>query len=179
VINAKPVQGADLCYTMRVSDWSDIQRHPPMTMAEAAEECMPIYVYRCKCGVRFELLARMDTPAPECPECGDDVHKMHAGFSLGGQVNAGLSRDQMPQTWRGLYHGDPEYVTRMQRHWDHRQQLEAKHPELAGDSRPILAHEGRYHKAPLRAGDPLLGEHLSGEHRPGTVSASTSTPSSD
>jgi hypothetical protein len=41
------------------------------------------------------------------------------------------------------------------------------------------AHEGRYRTAPLRAGDPLLGERLSGEHQPGTVSASTSTPSSD
>ena len=142
---------------------------------------MPIYVYRCDCGLRFERLMGLDTPAPECPGCGDEVHKTPAGFSLGGQADAGLSRDYMPQTWRGVYHGDREYVTRMQRQWDRRQQLEAKYPELAGDTRPILAHEGRYHQTPLRAGDPLVGEYLTGEHQQGAVPAttSTSTPSSD
>jgi hypothetical protein len=81
------------------------------------------------------------------------MRKIPAGLHLSGQVSAGLSRDDMPQTWRGLYHGDREYVTRMQRQWDRRQQLETKYPELAGDTRPILAHEGRYHNAPLRAGE--------------------------
>jgi alcohol dehydrogenase class IV len=28
-----------------------------------------------------------------------------------------------------------------------------KYPELRGDQRPVLAHEGRYHAKPLRAGD--------------------------
>lgn len=114
---------------------------------------MPIYVYRCDCGMRFQRLVGMDTPAPECPGCRDTMRKIPAGFNLGGRANAGLSRDHMPQTWRGLYHGDREYVTRMQQQWDRRQQLEAKYPELAGDTRPILAHEGRYHNAPLRAGE--------------------------
>ena len=114
---------------------------------------MPIYVYRCDCGLRFEQLAGLNAPAPECPTCGDTMHKMPAGLHLGGLADAGLSRDHMPQTWRGLYHGDREYVTRMQRQWGRRQQLEVKYPELAGDTRPILAHEGRYHNAPLRAGD--------------------------
>ena len=63
----------------------------------------------------------------------------------------------MPQTWRGTRNGDREYVTHLQRQWDRRQRLEAKHPEIADDQRPILAHEGRYHDAPLRAGDPVLG----------------------
>jgi hypothetical protein len=64
----------------------------------------------------------------------------------------------MPQTWRGVYNGSSEYVDRMRRTWDQRQKLEAKYPEIAGDQRPILAHEGRYHDAPLRAGDiPLRG----------------------
>lgn len=125
---------------------------------------MPIYVYRCDCGLRFERLAGMDTPAPECPRCGDDMHKMPAGLRLLGQASAALSRDHMPQTWRGLYHGDREYVTRMQRQWDRRQQLEAKYPELADDTRPILAHEGRYHNAPLRAGDPVVNAFPSELH---------------
>ncbi|MGH3985447.1 MAG: FmdB family zinc ribbon protein [Pseudonocardiaceae bacterium] len=129
-----------------------------------AEVCMPIYVYRCDCGLRFERLVEMDSPAPECPTCGDTTRKMPAGLRLSGQADAGLSRDHMPQTWRGLYHGDREYVTRMQRQWDRRQQVEAKYPELAGDTRPILAHEGRYHKAPLRAGDPVVNAFHSEPH---------------
>jgi hypothetical protein len=59
----------------------------------------------------------------------------------------------MPQTWRGTYNGDKEYVTELRREWDTRQRLEEKYPELAGDRRPILAHEGPYQKVPLRAGD--------------------------
>lgn len=114
---------------------------------------MPIYVYRCDCGMRFQRLVGMDTPAPECPGCRDTMGKVPTGLHLGGQASAGLSRDHMPQTWRGLYHGDQEYVTRMQRQWDRRQQLETKYPELSGDTRPILAHEGRYHNAPLRSGE--------------------------
>jgi hypothetical protein len=46
---------------------------------------------------------------------------------------------------------------------DARRDLEARHPELAGDRRPVLAHEGRFEHAPLRAGDPLPG------HTPGAT----------
>jgi putative FmdB family regulatory protein len=127
---------------------------------------MPIYVYRCvngdgaddgDCGLRFEHLTRFDAAAPDCPRCGGATRKIPAGFSLGGRADAGLSKERMPQTWRGTYDGDREYVNRMQRQWERRQKLEARHPELAGDQRPILAHEGRYHEVPLRAGDPVLG----------------------
>ncbi|MEN3299655.1 zinc ribbon domain-containing protein [Pseudonocardia sp.] len=115
---------------------------------------MPIYVYRCECGTRFEHLASMtDTATPGCPVCGGATRKVPAGFSLGGQANAGLSKDEMPQTWRGVYDGNSEYIDRMRRTWDGRQKLEEKYPEIAGDQRPILAHEGKFHNAPLRAGD--------------------------
>jgi putative FmdB family regulatory protein len=118
---------------------------------------MPIYVYRCDCGLRFERLTSFDAAAPGCPSCGGETRKVPAGFSLGGQADAGLSMDRMPQTWRGVYNGNPEYTGQMRRQWESRQRLEAKYPEIAGDQRPILAHEGRYHGAPLRAGDPVLG----------------------
>ncbi|MDN5750187.1 MAG: zinc ribbon domain-containing protein [Pseudonocardia sp.] len=118
---------------------------------------MPIYVFKCTCGLRFEHLASFDAAAPGCPGCGGATRKIPAGFSLGGQADAGLAKEQMPQTWRGTYNGSREYVTGMRRQWDRRQKLEAKHPELAGDQRPIIAHEGRYHDAPLRAGDPIVG----------------------
>jgi hypothetical protein len=38
---------------------------------------------------------------------------------------------------------------------ERRRALEDRHPELAGDRRPVLAHEGRFESAPLRAGDPI------------------------
>ncbi len=120
---------------------------------------MPIYVFRCGCGARFEHLASMtDITTPECPVCGGETRKVPSGFTLGGQASAGLSKDEMPQTWRGVYNGSAEYIDRMRRTWEQRQKLEAKYPEIADDQRPILAHEGRYHDAPLRAGDiPLRG----------------------
>ena len=118
---------------------------------------MPIYVYRCGCGLRFERLTSFETPAPECPRCGAETRKIPAGFSLGGRADAGLAMDRMPQTWRGTYHGDREYTGQLRRQWEQRQRLEAKHPEIASDQRPILAHEGRFHDAPLRAGDPMPG----------------------
>ena len=70
---------------------------------------MPIYVFKCECGLRFEQLAGFDAAAPGCPSCGGETRKIPAGFSL------------------------------------------------AGDQRPIIAHEGRHHDAPLRAGDTPLG----------------------
>ena len=118
---------------------------------------MPIYVFKCECGLRFERLASFDAAAPSCPSCGEETRKVPAGFSLGGQAESGLAKEQMPQTWRGTYNGNREYVTGLRRQWDRRRALEAKHPELAGDQRPIVAHEGRYHGAPLRAGDPVIG----------------------
>jgi putative FmdB family regulatory protein len=118
---------------------------------------MPIYVFKCECGLRFEHLASFDAAAPGCPSCGGETRKIPAGFTLGGRADAGLSKEQMPQTWRGTYDGSHEYVTGLRRQWERRQRLEAKHPELAGDQRPIIAHEGRYHNAPLRAGDPVVG----------------------
>lgn len=118
---------------------------------------MPIYDFKCECGVRFERLAPLSAPAPDCPACGGSTRKIPAGASLGGQARTGLSKDRMPQTWRGTHDGDRDYVSHLRRQWDRRQRLEAKHPEIADDQRPILAHEGRYHGAPLRAGDPMLG----------------------
>jgi putative FmdB family regulatory protein len=47
----------------------------------------------------------------------------------------------------------PSRVT-LRRQWGAREKLEEKYPELRGDQRPVLAHEGKYHDKPLRAGDP-------------------------
>ena len=92
-----------------------------------------------------------------CPACGQTGEKIPSRVSLGGQARPGLTVEQMPQTWRGAYEGNPEYVGQLRRQWETRQKLEDKYEELRGDRRPVLAHEGRYHGAPLRAGDPLPG----------------------
>ena len=115
---------------------------------------MPIYVYRCGCGLTFETLTAIDAAAPECPSCGGETRKIPAAAGLGGVADAGVAKEWMPQTWRGTYNGNREYVTGLRRQWEQRQRVEAKHPELAGDQRPVVAHEGRYHHEPLRAGDP-------------------------
>jgi len=48
-------------------------------------------------------------------------------------------------------------VGQLRRQWETRRRLEGKYEELRSDRRPVLAHEGRYHGAPLRAGDPDPG----------------------
>ena len=90
---------------------------------------MPIYVYGCAdargdCGLRFEKLAGFDDAPPACPSCAGETHKVPTAAGLGGRADAGLSRDHMPQTWRGVHEGDREYVTGMQRRWPPRQKLE-------------------------------------------------------
>jgi hypothetical protein len=64
----------------------------------------------------------------------------------------------MPQTWKGTHRGDRDYVTHLRRVADARRDLESRNPELAGDHRPVLAHEGRFEGSPLRAGDPVVPE---------------------
>ena len=119
---------------------------------------MPLYDYRCPQGHSFEQMAtiagRQQQP---CPACGQAAAKIPSRVSLGGQASPGLGLEQMPQTWRGTYEGHPEYVGQLRRQWETRRRLEDKYEELRSDRRPVLAHEGRYHGAPLRAGDPVPG----------------------
>ena len=118
---------------------------------------MPLYDFRCDDGHRFERLVPLAAEADqECPACGGSSAKVPSAGALLGRASAGLSRDEMPQTWRGTYNGNREYLSQLRGQWSARQRLEAKYPEIAGDQRPILAHEGRYHEAPLRSGDVQL-----------------------
>jgi putative FmdB family regulatory protein len=119
---------------------------------------MPIYDYRCPHGHTFERMAAIAASAQQdCPACGELSGKIPSRVSLGGRADPGMAIEQMPQTWRGTYQGSPEYLGQLRRRWNARQKLEEKYEELRGDRRPVLAHEGRYHAAPLRAGDPLTG----------------------
>jgi putative FmdB family regulatory protein len=115
---------------------------------------MPLYDYRCPDGHYFERMAPMTAgDVSDCPACGAAASKVPSRVALGGQANPGLSQEQMPQTWRGTHNGNPEYVGQLRRQWEGRRKLEEKYPELQGDQRPVLAHEGQYHDHPLRAGD--------------------------
>ncbi|GAA1917164.1 hypothetical protein GCM10009716_27830 [Streptomyces sodiiphilus] len=114
---------------------------------------MAIYELACATGHRFEVIQSFSAALPHCPHCGGTTRKVPSTFGIGGVAAVPPPPERMPQTWKGTYRGDREYVTALQRTAEARRKLEDKHPELAGDRRPILAHEGRFEGAPLRAGD--------------------------
>jgi putative FmdB family regulatory protein len=92
---------------------------------------LPIYVYRCDCGLRFERLLPRDSEAPACPECGGATRKIPAGPSLGGRAGERPAQGSVPPPVRGLQAGGPE---RMKREVEFRQRLEAKRAENAAGS---------------------------------------------
>ena len=115
---------------------------------------MPIYDYACSCGHRFEMLAKtVDAPAPACPACGGVPRRRPASrVALIGRATLPPGRDQAPKSWEQANGGDRETILHWQRTLEQRQKIEEKYPELAADSRPVLAHEGPYAAEPLRAG---------------------------
>ena len=117
-----------------------------------------IYDYVCARGHRFEaLVADADGPGPVCELCGAQGRRRPSAAGLSAVADPGPSREEAPKSWLSTDRGDRETV----RHWHEqmrrRESLEEKYPELAGDRRPVIAHEGRFTGAPLRAGDPLPG----------------------
>ena len=90
---------------------------------------MPIFVYRCDCGHRFERLVPREADAPACPECGGGTRKVPAGPSLRRAAQAPAARTgrsdggEVPIPWRGVVSGGPEKLTR---EVEFRQRLEAK-----------------------------------------------------
>jgi hypothetical protein len=115
---------------------------------------MPTYDVRCEGGHRSEIRIAIDAMLPPCPVCGAATAKVPTGFAIGGRATLPPAPEAMPQTWRGTYRGDREYLASLQRTAEQRRVLEERHPEIAGDRRPVVAHEGRYEQAPLRSGDP-------------------------
>ena len=100
---------------------------------------MIVYDVKCSAGHRFEaMLKTMDSPTPDCT-CGEPTRRMITRVNRGNAASAGRSRDEMPNTWRGIGNGNRD--------------LEEKYPELGGDRRPVIAHEGKFEARPVRAGD--------------------------
>ncbi len=117
---------------------------------------MPIFDYACRCGQRFEaLVSSVDGPVPCCPDCGGQTVRLPSAARLGGRADPGPSREAAPKSWQATGHGDKETLRYWHTQMTRREKLEQKYPELAGDRRPVLAHEGRFATQPLRAGDPL------------------------
>lgn len=115
---------------------------------------MIIYDFQCRSRHRFDrALASMFDENPECPQCGAATQRLPANPRLSGKADAGPSREAMPRSWEGVDRGRPEAVTAWRRRIEKREKLEEKYPELAGDRRPVLAHEGVFAGRPLRAGD--------------------------
>ncbi len=117
---------------------------------------MPIYELECSLGHRIEVIQAISMAIPSCPSCGSEMNKLPSSFSIGKRAVLPPSPEAMPQTWKGTYDGNREYVNSLRKLVDERVKIEERYPELAGDRRPILAHEGRYESAPLRAGDPVI-----------------------
>jgi putative FmdB family regulatory protein len=93
---------------------------------------VPIFVYRCDCGHRFERLLPRDAEAPTCPECDGATRKVPAGPSLRRSADAGPNRpagrarpeaDRVPIPWQGVVSGGPEKV---KREVEFRERLQAK-----------------------------------------------------
>lgn len=114
---------------------------------------MILHDYRCEAGHRFEAaLASMHSPDPACA-CGQPARRLITRLNQGGAASAGRSREEMPTTWRGTGNGNRDIVRGWHREMTRREKLEEKYPELAGDRRPVLAHEGAYAGRPVRVGD--------------------------
>ncbi|MBS3179423.1 MULTISPECIES: FmdB family zinc ribbon protein [unclassified Pseudoclavibacter] len=117
---------------------------------------MILYDFRCQEGHRFEAgIESMLADNPVCPGCGTPTSRVPSAVRIGGAADAGPSRAEMPHSWQGIDRGRPEAVAHWRSKIEKREKLEAKYPELAGDRRPILAHEGIFQGRPLRAGDDI------------------------
>lgn len=117
---------------------------------------MILYDFQCPERHRFSgTLRSMFDDNPQCPDCGGATHRIPASPRLAGKADPGPSREQMPRSWQGIDRGNPEAVAHWRKKVVARDKLEEKYPELAGDRRPVLAHEGVFAGRPLRAGDDI------------------------
>jgi putative FmdB family regulatory protein len=128
---------------------------------------VPIYDLRCANGHTAEVIQSFAAALPPCPTCGGATSKVPSRFGIGGRAVTPPAPELMPQTWKGTYAGDRDYVTSLRRTAEQRQAFEQRHPEEAGDRRPVVAHEGRFEGAPLRRGDPLPADSGAGPPQPG------------
>lgn len=117
---------------------------------------MILFDLKCRSGHRFEaVLKSMFAENPPC-ECGAETWRVPSRVNQAGAASPGPSREEMPNTWLGTKKGDPDLIRGWHKAMTKREKLEEKYPELAGDRRPVLAHEGAFSNSPLRAGDTVI-----------------------
>lgn len=117
---------------------------------------MILYNFLCSNGHVFEAgLVSMHSDNPPCSTCGTRTRRKPPALPLHGRADPGPSQGQRPRSWEQVNHGDRETVHQWQKAIEKREKLEEKYPELAGDYRPVIAHEGIFAGRPLRAGDDL------------------------
>lgn len=114
---------------------------------------MILHDFECTEGHRFEAGVDASVADPSCPACGAATRRRYTGVRIGGRASAGVPRDQMPRSWQSIGRGHPDAVAHWRRAVEHRERIEEKDPDLAGDRRPVLAHEGIFASNPLRLGD--------------------------
>lgn len=76
---------------------------------------MPIYVFRCTDGHRFESLIPMAATAPNCPSCDRPARKVPTTVGLGGgRTGSRPTPDTFTpdRLWREAFAGRPEKVKR-------------------------------------------------------------------
>ncbi|WP_152343384.1 zinc ribbon domain-containing protein [[Arthrobacter] sp. ATCC 21022] len=129
---------------------------------------MILYDFRCVEGHVFEAsLSSMFADDPVCPVCSSAAKRKPPRIGLSGRVDPGPSKEDRPRSWQQVNGGDPETVRAWQRSIEKREKLEERYTELAGDNRPVLAHEGIFSSKPLRVGDEMGTTH--GTLRPGSA----------
>lgn len=136
---------------------------------------MILYELRCRDGHRFEAaLTSMTSPNPACPVCTRATNRVPAAARAGRCADPGPAQHERPHSWRGVAGGHPDAVAHWRERIGRRERLEEKYPELAGDRRPVLAHEGVFAARPLRAGDDV-GQALT-QAAPASSATTTDRP---
>lgn len=111
---------------------------------------MPLYDYRCDCGVRFEILVpSSDSPNPPCPLCDKQTRRMMSAPAFHGRAAAPAGPNEAPTSWEGLGNGNREVITKWRKQLDTHAKLADKHPELQVKREAIAAHEGAFERKPL------------------------------
>ena len=135
---------------------------------------MILYDLRCGDGHVFEAaLASMSADNPACPVCGAASSRIPSAARAGRRADPGPAAHERPHSWNGVGRGHPDAVAHWRAKIGARERLAEKYPELAGDRRPVLAHEGMFAKAPLRAGDDV-GAALASANPAAATGAGTS-----
>ncbi|WP_336159852.1 FmdB family zinc ribbon protein [Amycolatopsis sp. VC5-11] len=111
---------------------------------------MPLYDYRCGCGVVFEyFMPSWSSPDPDCPSCGGATARRPSAPALLGSAKPPTAMSAAPQSWEGVGGGDRELITKWRREMDRRQAFEARHPEHREHRDAVAAHEGVFERKPL------------------------------